>query len=401
MLPFVVSTTMPQFYPQGISMNTTRLFLCTAFLFAAFPLLAKEPDAFYYAKPQAFAQTAFVQKLTSLPEWNAFRNQACDAIDKAVNRNLTDQQNLDKVLPPALADQVASRHFSIREVADKLTQYLEAVIVMAEENDSREFDGVVALIGNVDPSNGLGYLQMIDDIQEGKDYKFLKKDASGDFIIQVSTQFRERTIEFGCAGLKLPGNNNRYALLFARNAGIQKYYEAFKKGQTGEEYAKGYAQKLVVNDRCFRSLERFGQKQGWANRVMEVCKRIKGVEMGYRDVDGTTQIEVGVSLSQEDEANAVKDLVLGASMFVELAAVAKEETAAETKDMARQAANFLKTIKAEANGNKVAVTVKLDDSNLWKLVSAGLKKGSDELSQKKDYSSLREEIQRSIMSIVQ
>ena len=45
--------------------------------------------------------------------------------------------------------------------------------------------------------------------------------------------------------------------------------------------------------------------------------------------------------------------------------------------------------------------VKLDDSNLWKLVSACLKKAGDELSQKKDYSSRSEEIQRSIMSIVQ
>jgi len=385
-------------------MNTARTFLCAVFLSVAFPLLAKEPDAFYCAKPQALAQTAFVQKLTSLPEWNMFRTQVCDAIDKAVNTNLADRQQLEKGLPPALAEQladkVASTGFSIQKVADGLAEHLEAVVVIAEEGESREFDGVIALIGDVDRSSGLVWLSMIDGIQEGKDYKFLKQESNGDFIIQVSSRFRDHDVKFGCAGLKLPGSGDRYAVLFSKKS-IQKYYDAFKKGQTGEEYAKGYAEKLIVNERCFRTLENFGQKQAWPNRTLEVVGKIKGVEIGNRDVSGVTQIEARLSLIKEDDAKTVRDLVLSAGILVEIAAAAKEETDAETKDLARQVANFLKTVKAEVNGNDVVVTVKLDGTDFWKLASIGLKNVSNELSQKKDYSSLRENLQRHIMSIVQ
>jgi hypothetical protein len=375
-------------------MNITRPFLCVAFLLTTPFLLARDPDAFFCVKPQTVEQTAFVKKLTALPEWNAARTTLAGVIDKSVNATLTNRKQLEERLPAKLADQIASKveergSVSIYEVIAALREHLEAVVVLAEETDSHGFVGAIALIGDVNPADGLPWLPTIDGISEGKDYKFLKTESDGDFIIQTSRKVMDRNVEICCAGVKLPGNN-RYALIFSNGIGIQKYCDAFKKGQTGEEFAKGYAQKLIVSDRSFRALEKFGQKQDWPARAMEACGKIKGVEFGFRDIDGATQIEAKLSLKQEDDAKLVRDLVLGTGMFIQLAAVAKEEVSDDTKDLARQAANFFQTIQAEANGTDVVVTLKLDGDDFWKIISDGLKKTNDELKQHKDFSSLRD-----------
>jgi len=383
-------------------MNTARMLLCVAFLSIASLLWAKDPDAFYYVKPKAVSQTAFAQKLTSLPEWDTFRALFCETVDKVANKGLTDKQNLEKALPSKLAEQLADNiesrgGVSVREVVDALAEHLEAIIVMADETEFQGFTGVVALIGDAHPAMGLVWLPLAEGIEEGKDYKFLKKDQNGDFILQADFYSKQlnRDIKLCCAGLKLPGSADRYALLFSNEVGIQKYYDAFKNGQTGEEYAKGYGKKVVVGDRCFRALEKKGKELGWPTRARETCGKIKAVELGCRDIDGATQIEIGLSLKQEDDAKMVRDLILGAGMFVQLAAAAREEAGADTK-WGQQIADFLQTVKAEANGTDVVATVKLDSPDLWNLIAKGLTKASDELRQKKDYSSLRNEIREKL-----
>ena len=387
-------------------MNTAKPLLCVAFLLTASLLWGKEPDAFYYAKVKGASQTAFAQKLTSLPEWAVFQTLVCDAIDKAVNTGLTDRPNLERVLPPKLAAQIAekvdARGFSIREALQALTEHLEAVVVIAEENDFQRFDGVVALIADVNPSFGVAWLPIIEGIQEGKDYKFLKKEIDGDFILQFDFESKQlnRNVKFGCAGLRLPGSGPRYALLFSNESGIQKYYDRFKKGETGEEYAKGWTKRLVVGERCFRALEAIGQKQAWPVPAMEFCRKTASFKIGCRDVTGVTQIEAALSLSQTNDARSVRETLQGTAMLVELALAGRADASAETKELARQISNFLQTVKAEADGNDVFVTMKLDGSDFWKLISAGLKKASDELLQNRADFPIREELRRRVRSIV-
>jgi hypothetical protein len=391
-------------------MNVTRSFLCVAFLLPVSFLSAKEPDALFYVKPQAVARAAFVQKLTSLPEWETFRTQACNTIDEVANTGLTDRKQLEERLPKNIADRIASKvetrgGFSVYEMVTALRKHLEAVVVMAEDMGSQGFVGTVALIGDIDPSQGLIWLDILGGVKEGQDYKFLKKEPGGDFILQASRTVQGRHVEICCAGLKLPGDS-RYALLFSNDAGIQKSYDAFKKGTTDAELTKGYVQKLVVGDRGFRAIEKIGQRNTWSARMMDVCGQVNGVEFGSRDLGGSTQIEAKLSLKKADDAKTVRDLILGVGMFVQLAATAKEETSAETKDLARQAANFLQTIKAEAKGTDVVITLTLDGDDLWNIISGGLKAANNELKQKKDFASLRSIdwqswFQRHIMSIVQ
>ena len=388
-------------------MNPVRLFCLVAFLSAVPFLQAKEPDAFYCFQPQLLPQTAFVQKLTALPEWEQFCTLFCEAVDHGIQKELNDRQKLEKVLTPELVNRltevVVTRGLTFRNAIQKVASHLESVVFVAEANDDLEFDGALAIIINVDPSKGLGGLHHLDEFKEGINYRFLKNEADGNFILKIAFNHQGKNVEFCCAGLKLPETDNRYAVLFAKEDGIQRYYDAFKKGQTGEEFAKGYVEKIVVGDRCFRALEKFGNEHAWATRAVDVCSKIKSVEFGFRDLDGVTQAEFRLSLNQTDDARLTRDLIGGTGMLIRLAA-ARDGTSSETKDLARQAASFWDTVNVEINGTDILVTMKLDNADLWKLISESLQKVNNELRQKKERSaSLHESrvsIERFIMSIV-
>ena len=361
-------------------MKNIKSFFCTVFvltLVTASSLQAQEPDIFFCVRPKACLETAFVKKVTALPEWEPFWTLFCDAGNKGIRKELNDRQQLEKVLPPKAIDMVARtlaiHDFSFRTVVENIVEHLEAVILMADINDARKVDGVLALIADVDPSIGLVLLPLLNDFTEKIDYTILKRGTNGDFIVKFFFRLPQQNldIEFCCAGLKLPGQANRYALLFSNEKHIQKYFDAFKEGRTGEQYAAGYAHKITVRESAFHAIAGLDRPAPWAALSAEILDKIKGVEFGVGDKEGITQVELRFSLRQPEDAQTIRDMFAGAIALAQLSAHFSPETT-----------SLLQTINIESNGNDVVAMIKLDHPELWKKTSSVLNKASDGIRKK-------------------
>ena len=350
-------------------MRSTKSFLFVVCLLTAPLLQSQEPDAFLCIRPKLYPQTAFAQKLTALPEWKPFCELFCNAVDKGITRELADRQKLERVLPAPFADLVAQavtkRGFTFRQAVEKVVSHLDAVIFVAETNDSRRPTGLLAAIVDVDPSPSLGWVRILPDLVDGVTYNVLKEEANGDFISAISFRHQGMLVKFCFAVVKLP--DSRYALLFSDEANIQRYFGEFKEGRTGEEYAEGFVEKLVIGNRFFRFFEEFGTRHHWSVQAAEVCAKIEKVELGVRDIDGATHIEGRVSLRQSGDAAAAYAWLRGSLAFVQFSTDA------------RIGADFLQTISIELNEPDagVAVAIKLDHPALWSLMSHVLSKASD------------------------
>lgn len=353
-------------------MNTVRSFLfCTTFLLATSFLQAKEPDALCCVQLKACGETAFAKKLTSLPEWTLFRDVFCDAVDRGIQKELADRSKLEKVLPPEfvglIAQAIKRYNVSFRDI-ERAAQHLETIVFAAHANDNGGFDGVLAFIVDIDPSPSLMWLQMLDGFL-GKNM-FLKQEPNGDFIVNFTFKLQEQKIEFCCAGLKLPGKTNRYALLFSDAENIQRYCGEFKSGRTGEEHAAGYAGKIIVSEHCFRSLEEFGKQHAWAAKTTEVCGKIIGIVFGCRENDGATQLDIRFSLRQAADAKRVHDTLVRLADFVPFLT--------DTPS----AANLSEIVHVELNGTDVVVTIKLDSPEVLRIIGNVLQQTSEELMKK-------------------
>ncbi len=378
-------------------MKLKLAFFLALLLPAAF-LAAKEPDVFYCAHPSQYSKTAFVQKLLEMPEWGPFWTLFTDAVDKGVDKELTDPKKLEKGLPAPLAELIAKgvekRRFSAREAVDEIFTHLQTVIVSVtgddDDNEAEEIreavydlnkalagtkkldwemEGVVALVLDVNPRK---WMDVLEHFTEGKDYKFLKNESNGDFILEADIEHAGHEIEFCCASVKLPGEK-RYALIFSDEDHIRRKFEEFKNGKTGEDVAKGYVKKLVLGERCFLFASEFGKQHGWAESATDLLGNVKRFESGVHDVDGVTQVEARLSLRKPENAKAVHDLLAGLAALVQLSQTA------DSKEEAKQVARFLQSVKLDLSGNDVALKVKLDHPDLWGLISIVLKKGTQEM----------------------
>ncbi|MCL2742982.1 MAG: hypothetical protein FWE67_03940, partial [Planctomycetaceae bacterium] len=301
----------------------------------------------------------------------------CDAVGKGIRKELDDLQKIEKHLPPKVTDavdmlvqMVEIQQLKFRDIIWMVSQNIEAVIFMADVSDTDKVSGAFAIVSHINPSPELSWLRAMD-IHEGKDYTFLKKESNGDFIIKSAFNHAGKKIEFCVSGLKLPGND-RYALLFSDPDNIQKYFEAFKEGRTGEEYAKGKAQKIIIGESCFRLIEKYSKQNEWTARAKEIADRVKYLEFSLGDTDGATNLNVRLSMRKEEDAKAISYLLL--------AYIASIQSVTDTAEVA----NFLQALKVETKGNDVAMTMKLDYPDLWKVISEALVKASDKIKKRNE-----------------
>ena len=366
---------------MNVTTTLVKSFFCAVLLLmfaTASRLHAKEPDIFFYANPKAIQEMSFVKQTTSLPEWEPFWSLFCAESDKGIRKELTHREQLAKVLPSKLVDVIAqgtTSGISFRDAVQKVSEHLEAVVFMAEANDMQGFDGVVALIGDVNPAPVLVWLPMLGGIEEGTDYIILKQEPNGEFIIKVFFRFPARNIniEFCCAGLKLPGQTSRYALLFSNEEHIRKYFSDFKEGRTTEEYAKGFAQRIVVREPCFRFLEELGKQHTSVAQAADIFGKIKSIEFSLGDKDRASQVEVRLSLGQAEDVKTIHDLLGGFLALVQL-----------SPNVSPEAIRVLQSIRVESEKNDMLITMKLDHPELLKLISDALNKISNGIRKKNE-----------------
>jgi hypothetical protein len=346
------------------------------------------PIISYQDNFKAFASSDFAKRLTALPEWEPFFDAFTKTCDKAIDKELS-RENLRRRLPDQIADDLRlflESGISTKKGTEVVFQHLETVIfkLQADFDDDEidenlqgitdllrgktkdlefDFDGLLAFIIDVNPRSFLSFLNYF---REKTDYQFLRNEPNGDFILKFDFEYHDRDIEFCCAGIKL--NAERYAILFSDDEQIVQYCNAFKTGRYAEMDITQPKKELVLEETCFLFLDHQLKRAKLESNGTEFFGKIKKVNAVLHDVNSVTQLEISAAMRTGEDANAVRDLLIGLLAFAQLTI---------TEDSPER--GFFQTIQVSATGTNVFVTVKLDNPELWKLIAKGLQQATEKI----------------------
>lgn len=368
-------------------------FFAMALAVTAVPLQAEEPVVVSFrSHPKALASCDFLQRLTALPEWEPFFSAFTSAVDKGLGKELT-REKLETKLPKGIVDDIQraiDKGLTTRSVIEGLFKHVDAVICETHadfdnvdiEAKLRKFvqmicggqhkadldlDGFLALLIDANPRDALKYL---DYLREGKDFKYLRNDPDGDFVVRFDFEFHGQDIEFAVAGLKLSGEK-RYAVLISGERNILNHYDAFKTGRYAALDTSKPFKELALEETCFRVLERQGDRLGWDSTGTEILGKIKRLSVSFNDESGVSQLAVNAEMRAPEDARQVRDIAGG---LIALAQLARSENTPNT--------DFLKSIKIETENEKVSLVMKLDNPELWKLIAQALDQATKEIKKK-------------------
>ncbi|MDR0338406.1 MAG: hypothetical protein LBI18_15130 [Planctomycetaceae bacterium] len=363
----------------------------------------------YQSNVKALTSSDFVKRLTALPEWEPFFDLFTQTCDKRIDKELS-RENLQRKLPEPIVNDLRfflESGISTKNGIETVFQHLEAVIgeLQAdfdhEEIDENlqditdllqgrkkdldlEFDGLLAFIVDVNPRSFLTFLKYF---RERTDYRFLRNEPNGDFVLKFDFEYRDRDIEFCCAGVKLA--NGRYVFLFSDDDSIEQYCRAFRTGRYAQLDTAEPKKEIVLEETCFRFLDRQLKKlkrdfngevviENFIDRQQEPVKlnsngleffgKIKKATMTLHEVNGVSQLHVKAIMRTAEDARFVRDLLMGLLAFAQL-------------NVANNAPErgLLQAVQIDASGADVLVTVKLDNPELWKLIAKGLQQATEKL----------------------
>jgi hypothetical protein len=341
---------------------------------------------------KAFTSSDFVKRLTALPEWEPFFETFTGTCDKAFDKELS-LENLKRFLPDKIADDLRDfleSGISTRKGIETVFQHLETIVFELQTDSDHDdidenlkditkllrgqkkdldidFDGLLAFVLDVNPRSALSVLKYL---REETDYRFLRNEPNGDFIIEFDFEFHDRDIEFCCAGIKL--GSGRYALLFSDDDQIARYCNAFKTGQYAQ-YAKPESstqpqKELVLEEPFFLFVDRQLKRARLDSNGTEFFGKIKKVKAVLHDVNGVSQFDMTAVMRTAEDAQAVRNLLAGLLAFAQLNFA---ENSTER--------GLLQTIQVNVAGTEVSVAVTLDNPELWKLIAKGLREATEKM----------------------
>ncbi|MDR2168796.1 MAG: hypothetical protein LBP59_01480 [Planctomycetaceae bacterium] len=371
-----------------VSVSALAVFLTVNFALN-FIVVAKSPTIISYRDNfKAFASSDFVQRLFNLPEWEPFAEAYTDACDNAIERELS-QDKLNQMLPAEVAQdlrQFIESDITTRKGVQTVFQHLDAIIfeLRADFDDDDidenlkditdialgrtkdfeiDFDGVLAFIVDINPRPLISFLKYF---REGTDYKFIRNEPDGDFILKFDFEYRNRDIEFCCAGVKL--GVGRYAVIFADDDQISRYCQAFKTGRYSKLDTTQKKKELVVDETCFLFIDRQLKLAKINSNGIEFFSKIKGVKSTLYEEKNKLQFEIDVKMRTVEDSAAFRDLLTGLTALVQL------NTAEKSPER-----EFLQTVKINAGGTNVSVKINLDNPEVWKLIAKRLKEVTDKI----------------------
>lgn len=343
-------------------------------------------------QPKANRNSDFAKRLAELPEWETFVTAFTGACDQALGKELT-LERLEKRLPPSAAAQVndfIKKGLSTRKGYEIFAAHVDAVLFELEADFDHkhgdenlkdmldflrgpkkdlelDFDGFLAFVMDVNPRD---FLSFLENFRKDKDYRFLKNEPEGDFILEFDFEYRGREIEACCTGLKLSGEN-RYVLIFSNEDDIRRYCEAFQTGRYADlDYSKPLTQ-IGLEESFFLFLDRQQRRLGADSIGTGFLSKIKRATLTFHDVDGVSVLEISGEMTNRDEAKSMNDILTG---FIALGQLQFENDAT--------AKELLRSIRTDATDNKVSVQLKLDHGVVWKLLGKGLKIAADEINRR-------------------
>lgn len=356
------------------------------------------PIISYQSQPQKIVESDFVKRLLALPEWEPFCREFTAACDKGLKKELGNRDKMERSLPKEVVDHIGSGldNLSSRKGIDEFFRHVETILFSLRADDDHEkidenlidlskllngrdkdveldFDGYLAFVVDLSPRP---WLSLLKGFREGRDYKFLRNDTDGDFILDFEFEVRNREISFCCAGVKLPGDKPRYALIFSNDDEIQKVCDTFKSGAPLKEISPQPLEQLVLKESCFLFLEQQRKKDDWKIDTSEVFNKIVSLTISFRDVEGVSRIDAKAETRNADDAKALHDIFVGLIALVQFSQGSKD------KEEAKQVVQFLQSIKLDFSGNETTVAIKLDQPDLWKLIGKGLVKATEEIAEK-------------------
>ncbi|MDR0390451.1 MAG: hypothetical protein LBH59_00975, partial [Planctomycetaceae bacterium] len=324
-------------------------------------------------------------------EWQPFVETFTKACDRIIDRDLEDK--LEPILPNQVVKdlrQFIDSDISTQKAANAVFQHLETIIfelhadyddddidenlqditdiLQGREKDLEfDFDGVLAFIVDVNPREALSFLKYF---RANTDYKFIRNNTpNGDFILKFDFEHQNRDIEFCCAGVKIDAG--RYAVIFADDDRIAQYCQSFKTGRFARLNTKQPKKEFIAKENYFRFIAKQLRLANMNSTKTDFFDKIKNVKAVIHDTNGISQFDLVVTMRTNADAVAVRDLFVGLLAFPKLMSTDKSSEL-----------NVLKSIKCDAAGTNVSVQIKLDDPEIWKLISRGLQLATEKIEQR-------------------
>lgn len=331
----------------------------------------RPPIVSYRLAPHAVLASSFVQQVKSLPEWAPFASTLSEAVLAALDKELSPSR-LELFLSPETTKSVRetiSRSDAIVGAITKGATHVHGLGVHVQVSPHHNrIDTMVAVLLDVNPRAALVGLSAL---REGKDYEYIINNAN-DFVVKFHLTYQGRAIDFGCAGVKLPGDA-RYAVVLAGCDDIIARYEAFRDGECTILDTDGPAHELILDEAVFGFLAQ--QEPVRKIGLGELLTKVARLRATTAEVDGKAQVHAELTLKSADDATTVRDLLAG---MIALLQMMQNETTPEIAE----AVAFLSTTKLDVRDATVLVKLTLDHPALWKLIGRGLREATREIEKR-------------------
>ncbi len=347
----------------------------------------------YRANQKALLEGEYAKKLFALPEWGAFRDAFTSACDEGLTKELT-REKIQNRLPAPIVDDIVKlvdKGISTRKAFEAYAKHVQAIVFELREDFDDEdideqldkiqramagqtkdldldFDGYLAIVLDVNPRPWLSVLKYF---KEDRDYKFLRNETDGDFVLDFDFEFHGKEIEFCCAGLKLDAGF--YALVFADSDDILARCDALKRSGSLTKDLTVAKKEFIVERATFRFLDRVQQRFASAGGS-DLLGKIQRFSSTYTETGGVCQCVVTLEMSSEQDAKSIRDIVAG---FI---ALAQLQTSSDDE---KSINGFLASIVVETRGGTVTMIMK-EHPDIWKLTSLVLKKATEDMNKRKN-----------------
>lgn len=339
------------------------LFFCTVLMSSASAQEFTKPMVSYQANQKALLASDFFRRLSALPEWDAFYTTFTETCNKALENELS-RERLLRYLPEEIVDDISKeweKGIQSKQIIESFFEHTEALFFEFYVDGPR---GCLALIGDVDPRNAK---KVLTYFREGTDFEILKDDPNGDFLLKFDFKYHGIRVLFYCAGLKLK-QDGLFGLFFSNGLNIWEYAESFRTGKNADRDYSQSLKELVLDETCFHFLERQRQQVGLDYPGSELLEKVKELSASFHDVDGISQFDLKITMRSKEDAETLRRLIDGLVALVQLSQTSQNASL-----------EWLHAFSLNVNGEGVFLIVKLDNPELWKLISKGLDKATKTL----------------------
>lgn len=352
------------------------------------------PDFSCMFSPTRSVQVDLVKQMTAMPEFAEFVDALTARIDEAARNQpdfspLTTKYFLDKVREAKGKTDISSK--DVFELFYSQVELIQIEAFVKKAYDESVATGIIALEINVDhslynnarltvvtkfhPEELSGILDFIPP-----EIKFdIIKGEENDFL--VSFEVSEDNEKLFIGGQKLEGRD-AYTTVLSLNRDLVEQKLRMMQNERFREFLLGDnapANSLRLGKGVFDFIKasilegtHFDDLDPGEKNTVNFVEQINGFSVTTRDIDGKTNIQTRLALTDEETVGGLMDIINGGKALLRFMA------AAESNEDTKMLFNFVRNIEIVCEGTTLTAMINLSSDEFLHMVKGGLIKGAEE-----------------------